>query len=274
MADFDLQRMKETCKYQLAGKAGNFVLPKNAVLFHQQAREICDQFLTLACASLLSEYKPDYFFSNLARCAVNWQNFLMCHYHLYERHAPLRYTAPFHAAIISQEPLLIQGLLKTLVREQIPTEEYPAQIYKTRLLLRLSIEKDVASSETLRWLEKFKELTDEEESITMFTALADPQKITQAEFWEAFESALFLHETATLKKIKSVSTAVTRFTPHRYVWFEGLCWLHLALQYGYKLPSVGIKYCPDEALSKPSQSYANDWHIIRHDISLHDIEHS
>lgn len=272
MADYDLKGFQQGSISQLALQAGSFTIPKDPLLFHRQAREICDHFFTLASASLLCDFKIESFFLNLSRCAANWRNFLHCYYQLNTTHAPLRYISPFYAAIITHNKTTIAEMLNAITREPIQGEEYPHHMYQTRLFLYLALLQEQNDKQSLRWLNKLEQAGGSDIAIAMFTALLEPEKVSQAEFWEAFEAAYYEYEAFLATKIKSINTRISQFIGHRHIWYEGLCWLHLAKQKGFTLPSNNIHYCPDEALLPQPTPYNNDWQVIRRDITLHEVE--
>lgn len=272
MADYELKGYQESAKFHLAQVAGNFVIPSEPFKFYLGTRKVCDAFLTLAVASLLGDFKIEFFYSNLARSAVNWKNYLLCHHVMQKVHAPVRYTAPYYAAIITGDIGLMKALMSSLNRDYIPGHELESVFYKLRLMLLMASSDRVNIEVEKKHLVSFSNADGDDASVSMFSALIDDSDVSESEFWDTFETSLYDYEEQVASKMKSVSTRIERFISHRYLWLEGVCWLRIAIKRGFTLSSTSIHFCPDEALGGMPVPYAGDWQVIHADPSAHSVE--
>lgn len=262
MSDYDLKGMQDSSKYQLSEMIGVIRLESDWANFRAQTRVVCDHFLTLAAASLLADMKPNFFFLNLCRCAENWRRFLVSSRDHFADQPTLSYAAPLHAAIISQDTSLINGILENLPAAYLKGQEYEDRFLVAKLLALLAANACQSSAVIEENLEALSKLDTQPVKVELFKALLEIDELKEEDFWSSFETALYSHEEETEKKIKSVVVKITEFIAHRFIWFEGLAFIRLAQTKGFTLPSNDIKYCPEEALGKMPQSYDGDWPLV------------
>ncbi len=262
MADYDLKGTQADAKVELSQFIGRVRLAGDWQNFRADMRVICDNFLTLAAASLLADMKVNFFFLNLCRCAENWRRFLLTSREYFHRHVPLTYNAPLYAAIIANDPNIVRGIAAALPQDWLPGEEYEDEFRKLKLYAQLAtngVALDKAVEEQLHLLEA----AEQEPMVSgLFKALLGIDDLTEEDFWSQFEVALYAHEEQTEQKINGVATKINQFIAHRFIWFEGLAWLCIAKHRGFVLPSANIKYCPDEALGVMPEKYNGDWPLI------------
>src|SRR5690606_22016603 len=116
--------------------------------------------------------------------------------------------------------------------------------------------------EIIEQLEAFKSCDKDGQRTVLFQALLCQDDVTQAEFWEQFESSLYQYDLEVGEKSQSSFTYVPQFAAQRYLWFEGLVWLRLAKQKNFVALASIYKYCSEEALRPMPVSYSGDWIIL------------
>ena len=255
--------MQISAKSKLADSVGSITLDLSWAEFNSQCRGVCDHFLTLAAASLLADFKPDFFFQNSLRSAENWRRFLLCAQSHYQERPSLMYCEPLYAAINANDLTLVQK-----IKEALPTTWSETVEYQHRFLIP-DIFSDVALSdfqtvsvELNTKLEQLYECEPEPIRAKLFSALLGLDDLTEDDFWDQFETALYAHEEQIQNKISAVSTKISEFIAHRFIWFEGLAWLRLAQHKRFSRPSEHMLFCPDEALKPNAQTYSGDWPLV------------
>lgn len=262
MADYDLKGMQAVSKYQLGITIDTVFLDDDWVKFRSEAREICDHFLTLATASLLADMKIPFFFQNLCRSAENWRYFLVSARDHYHQQITLNYNAPLYAAIIADNTRIIQGIVDALPVSFLKGEEYEDRFITCKLHALLAISRCTLNDEIKSLLGVLVNAEKESFNSILFKALLGLDELGEAEFWEQFETALYAYEELVESKKAAITVKISEFIAHRYIWFEGLAWLRLALIKGFTLPSGAIAFCPDEALEKIPGPYQGEWILI------------
>lgn len=260
MSTYDLKGFQQSASYQLDEAKGTIVLGKDWKLFSAQSRQVCDHFLTLAAASLLADMKPALFFMNLCRCAENWRRFMVSAQEHFQQRPSLIFNTPVYAAIIAQDTSVLTGICEALPKQWQEGEEYPDQFHLTWLPALLQLNGCQVDDNVETHLQVLEEA--EPERCELYKALLGLEELEEADFWNQFNSVLYAHEEDIEKRINSVSTDTPRFIAHRFIWFEGLALLRLALIKGFVLPSHSIMFCPDEALMALTDKYQGDWPLV------------
>jgi hypothetical protein len=80
----------------------------------------------------------------------------------------------------------------------------------------------------------------------------------EAPFVDAFADAHREQEVLTETRARSLTTPVTSFAPHRYIWLEGLALLRLAEHAGLRIDREFL-YCPPLARVPMAVAYSGDW---------------
>ncbi len=262
MATYDLKAFQQNAIGQLEELQGAIRLDDDLSNFRKVTRMVCDNFMTLAAASLLADMKPDLFFQNLWRSADNWRRYLLSCAGHYDKPPTLLYNSPLYAAIVTDDSELLAAIAKALPKSWQQGEEYEDQFIISKLLLSLSqngqkSDRDVETS--LVALEACEEDSTQSDLVKALLGLED---LKESDFWSYFETALYAHEEVIQDRVSSFTTKVTHFIPHRYIWYNGVVWLRLAIKKGFVLPSKSIMFCPDEALDLSPRSYKKDWLLI------------
>lgn len=262
MVDYDLKGMQAVSKYQLGITIDTVFLGDDWVQFRSEARKICDHFLTLAAASLLADMKIPFFFQNLCRSAENWRHFLVSGHDHYHQQITLNYNAPLYAAIIADDTRIIQGIVDALPASFLKGEEYEDRFTTCKLHALLAMSRCALNDEIKSLLDVLVNAEKEPFNSILFKALLGLDDLGEVDFWEQFETALYAYEELVESKKVTVTVKISEFIAHRYIWFEGLAWLRLALGKGFTLPSNTIAFCPDEALEKMPEPYQGEWILI------------
>lgn len=263
MLDFNLKGMQASAEFQIQQLAGGIDLAKDWRDFRDEVREICDYFLTLSAASIYVDVKPSMFFANVYRCANNWLRFISTSQDHYNKHPLLTYNAPLFAAIISNHHSLLSDIAKALPQTPTPKVEYADNFHLCWLHLLLAQNKCTLTTEVETHLNAYENSCDDTTKLNMFKALLGLDDLTTNDFWPLFESALQTYDDEIEAKSTSVATSITKFIAHRYIWLEGLAFLHLVSAKGAATPISCIKYCPVEALKKmPDNFYSTDWLLV------------
>lgn len=227
--------------------------------FHDEAAALCNEFLILAAASLLADMKPNLFFLNLCRCAQNWRRFMSLSRSKYQRTIPLKSNTPFLSAVIAGERSILQAMIEVMPAQWLPGQEYQDNFHITWSLVLLANNQVKLDDRVKAHITALEACEAEPSRILLVKALFGLDGLKPGDFWEQFENMLYQQEEIREEKTKSVSTSITRFAAHRYIWFEGLAWLQLARRKGWRFPTKSFHYCPDEALQEMPEPYAGDW---------------
>lgn len=263
MAEFNLKGMQDGAIFQLENMNWPMRLDDDWREFRDEVRKVCDLFLTLSTASLYIDVKPPMFFANLYRSANNWMRFLGTSQNHYQHQPLLTYNAPLMAAIITGDMPLLTRISAVLPQVPTPKLEYEDNFHLCWLLLLLAINKCELSEEIEAKLSAYKRVTEDTTKLEMFHALLGLDDLTMNDFWPLFESALFDYQENVAEKTKTFTTSPPKFIAHKYLWLEGLAFLHLALHKGARPPFNDIEFCPEDALQKmPDNFYAEDWLVV------------
>lgn len=263
MLDFNLKGMQTSAEFQLQQLASGIVLASDWRDFRDEVREICDYFLILSVGSIYINVKPAMFFANLYRCANNWLRFISTSQGYYNKKPLLTYNAPLMAAVIVGNNTQLSDIAKVLPQSPTPKIEYADNFHLNWLFLLLAQNKCVLTAEIETHLKAYESACEDTTKLEMFKVLLGLDELSMNDFWPLFETALYEYDEAIEVKSSSAATCITQFIAHRYVWLEGLAFLHLALAKEVPLPFNNTKYCPDEALEKiPDDFYSEDWLIV------------
>lgn len=262
MTTYDLKSFQGNSADEIEEINGTVRLQGKWSKFRSVSREVCDHFMTLAAASLLSDMKPELFFQNLHRGAENWRCYLVSSEQHFGHAPPLMYSLPLYAAIVANERALLEGLVEALPKQWQKGEEYRDNFHVCWLHLLLAVNLCKSNDQIDMHLIELQAADADTTKINLFSALLGRNKLQEEDFWSSFDDALFAHEEEVNNRVASSTTNIVQFIPHRYIWFEGVTWLRLALMKGFKLPASNIKFCPDEALGKMHATYLKDWLVI------------
>ena len=262
MAKYDLKGLQGSSMYQLSELVGVITNNMEWSKFGTYSRQVCDHFLTLAAASLLADFKPDKFFLNCARSTENFRRFLLTAQQHYQQRPSLMYSEPVYAAIVSQQTALLKPLQDALPTSWQSGEEYQHSYLIPSMMLQLAINDSNTDQIVANKIPDLLACEPEPTRANLFISLFNLQDQTEKDFWDHFETALLLREQEIQAKVQSVTTKISEFIAHRFIWFEGLAWLTLAKQRGFKLPSKHLSHCPDEALITTNAHYSGDWPLI------------
>jgi len=230
--------------------------------FRNSCRSVCDNFLTLAVASLLSDMKSELFFQNLYRVAENWRRYLVSSATHFKKRTSLLYNTPLYAAIIANDSDLLSEVANVLPTGWSKSEEYEDQFHASMLHTCLSLNGCRLSDQAKLLLQALVNCETDSLRSDLFKSLLGVDDLKETDFWESFENALYTHEEYVNGRVASIATNIRQFVPHRYIWFEGIVWLRFAISKGFVLPSKMIAFCPDEALQKYPRAYFNDWKLV------------
>lgn len=262
MSTYDLKGFQESAVYQLEEAKGAIILDSDWSDFSLRSRRVSDYFLTLGAASLLADMKPALFFMNLCRSAENWRRFMLSSQEHFKQRPSLMFNTPMYAAIVAQDKTLIKGICDVLPEQWKEGEEYQDQFHATWLPALLLLNDCQLDDQIEAHLTALEESEEEPLRSDLYKALLNLDDLDESDFWNQFNSALYAHEETIEKRVSSASTDIQRFIAHRFIWFEGLVFLRLALINGFVLPSKSIMFCPDEALAAMPEPYRDDWLLI------------
>ena len=259
---FNLKKYQASAITQLNELKGEVNFDMSWREFAGVSREICDYFLALSSASLLCDFKPALFFTNLSRGAENWRRFLMASQLSYQQQASLQYHLPLFAAITANQKSLVDGIRVVLPVNWQKGKGYQSVFHSTWLYTLIFNNQCVVSTEIESHLKILETCEIDENRRLMFTALLGLNELAEPDFWQYFEQMLMVHEESIFTMLDSSAIQVKKFAAQRYIWLEGLAVLRLAKMKGFTLPSKGILFCPDEALVDYTPAYAGDWPLI------------
>jgi hypothetical protein len=263
VAAYDLKTLQENAIYEVENELmGKISLNNDWPDFRHASRQVCDNFMTLATASLLANMKPTLFFQNLRRSAENWRRYLISSRDHYNTPSPLHYNAPLYAAILTEDRTLLNELKQTMPTQWQKGEEYEDKFHVSWLHLLLSINGCQLDKNIEQHLLGLENCAPDNDQVELFKTLLGLEELLEEDFWSQFEHCLYAYEEMVEKRVSAMTTSVTQFAPHRFIWFEGLTWIRLAAKKGFKLPTSHYLFCPDEALEKTTENYLNDWLIV------------
>ena len=268
--DIDLAAMKTDS----IGIVGNMVFTITPELewnvFRKRLRRLCDHFLLIASANLYADLEVDLFFLNLSRAAENWRRGLVIARDHYKQRVSFMYELPLHAAVVSQDITVLNGLKAAMPAEWVKGEEYPYRFYINWLLVNLATNGVKHDDEIAKLLESLEDCEKDPAESTMIKALLGLEDFEQDDFWQNFESLLYSQKEKIDGIVESESMSILEFAPIRYCWFEGMAWLKLAKQKGFRFPADAFIYCPEEALNLHTSQYNGDWTIL-HDQTIQPV---
>ena len=255
MPTFSLKSLKISAEYQLTDQDYLPSLDLDWRGFRETSLGALHAFLNLATAKLLLEFQPTHFFINLHHCAENWRNFIVASEQNFQRKIPLFHDAPLYAALITRDQRILTEIAKALDPSFKKGQEYEDIFYICWLHLSLALNQCAFDDKTSNLLNALENCQVNSHDSQMFKALLGQDELTEKDFWDTFESALYEHELYVEKRIASFSVDVTQFAVHRFLWLKGISYLQLAQIKGFTLPSTNILFCPDEALAPPPTHY-------------------
>ena len=263
MAAYNLKTLQENAIYKVENELiGKVSLSSEWSDFRHVSRQVCDNFMTLATASLLADMKPALFFQNLRRSAENWRRYLVSSRDHYKTPSPLHFNSPLYAAIIADDMALLNEIKQAMPTQWQKGEEYQDKFHVSWLHLLLCINGCQLDEKIEEHLTALENCAADNNQLDLFKALLGLEELTEEDFWSQFEHCLYAYDETVEKRVLALTTSVIQFAPHRFIWFEGLAWIFLALKKRFKLASSLYLYCPDEALEKTTENYLNDWLII------------
>lgn len=263
MTTYNLSLLQEDAVFDIERTIDNISTDLPWPTFQKKARGLCDNFLILAAASLLADFKLDLFFLNLCRSAENWRRFLIISEKDYEDGvACLHYNTPLLAAVIANDKSLLGNIKAMLPKQWQPGEEYEDQFHISWIFLLLSLNNCQFDDEVKAHLNALETCESEQSYFELFQSLLGINTKTEQDFWGDFENLLYKYEEDTEAKALKSSTPIQRFAAKRFLYFEGLAALRLADIKGYTRSSSHYLYCPSDALSTMPVSYPNDWVIL------------
>lgn len=262
MSEYDLKGMQASSLYQLEQAIGSIPLAGEWDVFRDKTRKICDHFLTLAAASLLADMKVQFFFQNLCRSAENWRRFLVSSRDFFSQQPTLNYNLPLYAAIIANDITLLKGLSDALPKQYLPGEEYEDKFIICKLHITLALNNCAMDDEVESLLVQLSQAEVDPNILQQFKSLLALEDLNEADFWLSFDDAIYAHEANIETAMNLPTTQISQFIAQRFIWFQGLAWLRLAMMRGYQIPSRAILYCPDEALESMEESYVGDWSLV------------
>lgn len=255
MPKFSLKDLKISAEYRLTSQDHFASLDLDWREYREASKSILNSFLNLATAKLLLEYQPNQFFINLHHCAQNWYTFVVASKQHYQHKVPLFHDAPLYAALITRDQNILTKIEKALDPSFKKGKEYEDTFNICWLHLHLALNQCTFDEKTSNLLDDLENCQVNSNDSQMFKALLDQDKLTESDFWETFESALYEYELYVEKRIDSFSIDVIQFTVHRFLRLKGIRYLQLAQIKGFTLPSTDILFCPDEALTPPPTHY-------------------
>ena len=212
----------------------------------------------IAVATLLVDGNPQGFFLNLCRMAENGRRMQGLLGSRGLAPPPARRNTPLLGALAAGHFALAEAVAASSATQWQQGAEYEAEFLWARalqLLARTPPAPSVALERVLVPLEQVgKEPYASRVSLARALAAAD-----RAGFAEAFAAACLDHGISIEKRARSVSTPVTSFAPHRFIWLEGLALLRLAERAGIAPEDTDFRYCPPLARVPMTVTYSGDW---------------
>ncbi|NRB42259.1 MAG: hypothetical protein HRU20_27950 [Pseudomonadales bacterium] len=256
----ELSAMRDDAVYEIQQDIFSVKLQGEWPKFHEKCKSLCNNFLIMASANIYADLEPDKFFINLSRAVENWLRYLHFSQSTFKTVPDLRYESPVFSAVITQEQRHLSKLNDEFDVIDLKAIGDKQRFYILKLAITLAQSLEV-SDEVEQLLISLKECEDEPLYSDMFDALLGLNEKGEAKFWECFVALLDTYDALTEKKAASFTTPIKFFAAHRYLWVEGLAWLHLSMKAGFKQTDV-FPYCPAEALITMPEAYQHDWMII------------
>jgi hypothetical protein len=220
---------------------------------------VSHSFHTIAVACLLVDGDSQKSFLNLSRCAENGLRFLT----LLRRRALPRPSASKNIPLLAALAAGDFGRASATAAASRDSRDEEAREYEdeflwARVLQLLAAPKpDVGTVDPL--LARLDEL-DPKAYADRTAAVRALLARDAAAFEEAMAGAVLQYEQVTEEKAKSLTTPVTTFAPHRFLWLEGLALLRLGERAGLPVERE-LKYCPRLARVPMTARYEGDWAI-------------
>lgn len=225
----------------------------------RDVRDLCDDFIVMAVASLLIDGKADVFFLNLCRCGENWRRYLQYLTRVNSIEAPLESINPLTAAIVAGRWDLAKGIAN-LWRSAAKAEmDYEDEYVFKKLTLECVISDYEISPEISRLLDKLESLDQGEFAarIAVIRALIDGDELT---FQDTFEEAVLDYDMKIGAQANMLTVDPRKLAPRRFVWLEGLSYLRVAEAKGL-LNDNQYAFCPPLARTAMTDSYDGDWAV-------------
>jgi hypothetical protein len=212
----------------------------------------------IAVATLLVDGNPQGFFLNLCRMAENGRRMQALLKGRGLAPPPARRDTPLLGALAAGHFALADAVAASSATQWQQGAEYEDEFLWARalqLLARAPPASPVALEHALVALEQVgKEAYASRVSLARALVAGDG-----AGFADAFAAACLDHGIVTEKRARSVSTPVTAFAPHRFLWLEGLALLRLAERAGIAPQDTDFRYCPPLARVPMTVTYTGDW---------------
>lgn len=214
----------------------------------------------IAVATLLVDGNPQGFFLNLCRAAENWRRL---HALLRSRNLPpppTTKTLPLLAALAAGHFELADALASAPTAERLEGVEYEDEFLWASILRYLAREMPPGASTVKSLLTQLRKVNKKEygHRCDLVLALLGGERYG---FATAFEKARLEYELVTDKRAASFTTPFTTFTPHRFLWLEGLALLRLGARAGFVLEDADYRFCPPLARVPMTAKYTGDWTI-------------
>ena len=212
----------------------------------------------IAVATLLVDGNPQGFFLNLCRMAENGRRMQ----ELLEGRGlappPARRNTPLLGALAAGHFALADAVAASSSTQWQQGAEYEAEFLWAHTLQRLARRPPLSPVALEHVLVPLQQVGKEPYAsrVVLARALVAGDR---AGFAEAFAAAGLDYGLVTERRARSVSTPVTSFAPHRFLWLEGLALLRLAERAGIAPTDTDFRYCPALARVPMTVTYAGDW---------------
>jgi hypothetical protein len=253
----DLRDLRAAAAYELGELMDGFRRGADAATLRAQYRDVARHLHTVAVACLLVDGDPQKLFLNLVRCAENGRRFLAL---LRERALelpPASWDLPLQAALAAGD-LERAGAVARLSRD---TRDAAASEYEDEFLWAAVLQglaRGAPAAEVRPTLARLLEVAPDRRAAR--AAVVDALLERDAtRFAEAFTAAHAEHSAEVEERARSLTTP-SWFTPHRFLWLEGLALLRLAERAGVGLDAE-LPHCPRLARVKMTAGYDGDWAI-------------
>ena len=229
--------------------------------FSSQVIRMCNQFLIAGSASLYVDLKPEVAGLNFCRAGENWRRLYELAKKHYNNHLSLNNNAFLFAAMLVNDTGLVNRLEKSLDKQYHENIEYEDNFHLSWLLL-LMTQGNGEIDKVMRHLEGLERTSDDDLRVNLAKSLLKIDEFEEADFWAGFNELIARYELEVEKLAESLTTSITAFAGHRYIYFEALIWLKLAIKAGFSSPVDQYRFCPEELMTCNFEPYQNDWVIL------------
>jgi len=231
-----------------------------------EVKRLCDQFLNAGCASIFIDLKPETAKQNFCRAAENWRRLGAVANQHYGVHLSLNHNDYLFAGMIAGDINLVNAVKNSLSTHYYPNEEYRENFHITWLLVLLVLQGRSLSDSVLSHIKALEMEDNNECRVVLAKSLLKLEEQTETDFWDAFGELISSYEIQVEKRSKLLTTSMTEFGARRYLNFEALVWLKLAMTFGFTRNGV-FRFCPEELINSQAIEYKKDW-IILNDLSV------